>query len=221
MMTNPFELIPRKKGKILTYNLFKLFPLLIDSYRFGNKYRSDLKLREGDQSPDFNLPNVYGENINLYNLLDQNRVILIFYRGGWCPFCNLQLRQYQNMIPQFNEYDARIVAISPEIPDRSLTDDERTDLKFEALSDVENSVAKKFTGILKYEGRSAERLKNLGIDLAEINQSESGEVPIPAIFVIDKNRKVLFAKSEGGDYKKRVEPQEVLTALRGFKRLYF
>ena len=89
------------------------------------------------------------------------------------------------------------------------------------LSDAENSVAKKFTGILKYEGKSAGQLKELGIDLAEVNQSESGEVPIPAVFIIDRNRKVLFAKSEGGDYKKRVDPMEVLVGLKGLKRADF
>ena len=119
------------------------------------------------------------------------------------------------MTSQFNEYGAKIIAISPEIPDRELTDDEKTDLKFEVLSDIGNSVAKKFTGILKYEGKSAERLRELGIDLNELNQSESGEVPIPAVFIIDQNRKIIFAKSEGGDYKKRVEPQEVLALLKG------
>ncbi|TBO40606.1 peroxiredoxin-like family protein [Pedobacter kyonggii] len=215
MIKNIFQLIPRKNGKVLTYNPFKLFPLLIDSYRFGTKYGSDLKLNTGDKSPDFNLPNLYGKNVNLYSSLEQTKVILIFYRGGWCPFCNLQLRQYQNMTSQFNEYGAKIIAISPEIPDRELTDDEKTDLKFEVLSDVGNSVAKKFTGILKYEGKSAERLRELGIDLNELNQSESREVPIPAVFIIDQNRKIIFAKSEGGDYKKRVEPQEVLALLKG------
>ena len=209
-----FELLPRKNGKILPYNPFKLFPMLIDSYRFGNRYGSEIKLMEGDLSPDFELPNVYGEKINLYSRLNKNKIILIFYRGGWCPFCNLQLRQYQNMMPQFNEYGATVLAISPEIPDRDLTEVEKADLKFEVLSDVGNSVAKKFTGILKYKGKSAERLRELGIDLNEINQSESGEVPIPAVFIIDKKRKVLFAKSEGGDYKKRVDPQEVLTMLK-------
>jgi hypothetical protein len=123
IMKNIFELIPRKNGKILTYNLFKLIPLLIDSYRFGNKYGSELKLNEGDKAPDFNMPNLYGENVNLYNTLDSKRVILIFYRGGWCPFCNLQLRQYQNMIPLFEEYNARIIAVSPEIPDRNLSEE--------------------------------------------------------------------------------------------------
>ena len=213
-MGNIFDLIPRKNGKVLTYNAFTLVPLLIDSYRFGSRYGAGLKLREGDRSPDFSLPNIYGDSINLYSLLDQERIVIIFYRGGWCPFCNLQLRQYQNMIPQFNEYGARIVAISPEIPDRELTVDEKTDLKIEVLSDVGNHVARKYTGILKYEGKSAERLKKIGIDLNEINQSDSGEVPIPAIFILDKNRKVLFAKSEGGDYKKRVEPHEVLAVLK-------
>jgi peroxiredoxin len=123
------------------------------------------------------------------------------------------------MIPLFEEYNARIIAVSPEIPDRNLSEEEKTDLKYEVLSDVGNGVARRFTGILKYEGKSAERLKELGIDLAEINQSESGEVPVPAVFIIDQNRKVVFAKSEGGDYKKRVDPQEVLVALKGLKRI--
>jgi peroxiredoxin len=217
MIKNPIKLIPRKNGKVLTYNPFKLIPLLIDSYRFGNKYDSDLQLREGDKSPDFNLPDVYGKNINLYTLLDQKKVILLFYRGGWCPFCNLQLRQYQNVLAQFDEFDAQVLAISPEIPDRELTEDEKADLKFHVLSDLGNQVAKMFTGILKYEGKSGERLSEIGINLNEINQSESGEVPIPAVFIIDKNREVLFAKSEGGDYKKRIEPQEVIRYLQAMK----
>ena len=217
MLKNIFRLIPVKNGKILTYNPFKLFPLLIDSYRLGDQYKPDLRLKEGDKAPDFALPDVYGEMINLHSILLQNNVILIFYRGGWCPFCNLQLRQYQNAISQFDVYGAQIIAISPEVPDKNLTAEEKADLKFKVLSDVGNKVAKKFTGILKYEGKSSERLKDIGIDLNKINQSESGEVPIPAVFIIGKDHKILFAKSEGGDYKKRVAPAEVLTVLRGMK----
>lgn len=215
-VTDILRLIPRKKnGEILTYNPFKLFPLLIDSYRFGKKYGSELKVKEGGKAPDFNLPDIYGETINFYELLNHNKIILIFYRGGWCPFCSLHLRQYQNMVPQFEEYGAKIVAISPEVPDREITEKEKAELRFEVLSDVGNEVAKKFTGILKYEGKSLDQLKELGIDLNEINQSESGEVPIPAVFIIEKDRRILFAKSEGGDYKKRVSPTEVLGVLKG------
>ena len=214
MLKNIFKLIPRKNGKVLTYNLFKLFPILLDSYRFGNQYSSDLRLVKGDIAPNFELPNVYGEMISLDQVLLRNNVILIFYRGGWCPFCNLQLRQYQNAIAQFNDYGARIIAISPEVPDRILTEEEQADLKFQVLSDAGNKVAENFTQILKYNEKSSERLKDIGIDLDEINQSESGEVPVPAVFIITKEHKIVFAKSEGGDYKKRVELSEVLTALK-------
>lgn len=217
MLKNIFKLIPRKNGKILTLNPFKLIPLLIDSYRFAGKYDGSTILKEGDKVSDFELPNVHGDNVKLFDLLQYEMVILIFYRGGWCPFCNLQLRQYQNAIPQFNAYGAKIVTVSPEVPDRSLTEDEKTDLKFEVLSDVGNIVAKRFTGILKYEGKSAGRLKEIGIDLNEINQSESGQVPIPAVFIIGQDHQVIFAKSEGGDYKKRVEPKEVLDVLKKLK----
>jgi peroxiredoxin len=214
MLKNIFKLIPRKNGKVLTYNLFKLFPILLDSYRFGNQYSSDLRLVKGDIAPNFELPNVYGEMISLDQVLLRHNVILIFYRGGWCPFCNLQLRQYQNAIAQFNDYGAQIIAISPEVPDRILTEEEQADLKFQVLSDAGNKVAEKFTQILKYNEKSAERLKDIGIDLDEINQSESGEVPVPAVFIITKDHQIAFAKSEGGDYKNRVEPSEVLTALK-------
>lgn len=217
MLKNIFKLIPRKNGKILTLNLFKLIPLLIDSYRFGEKYDGKTKLKEGDKVSDFELPNVQGNNIKLFDLLRHEKVILIFYRGGWCPFCNLQLRQYQTAMPQFSVYGAKIVAVSPEIPDRNLSEEEKMDLKFEVLSDVGNTIAKKFTSVLKYEGKSAERLKRIGIDLSEINQSVGGEVPIPAVFVIGQDHQILFAKSEGGDYKKRVEPKEVLDILKKLK----
>lgn len=202
---------------MLTYNPLKLFPLLIDSYRFGDQYGTGLRLNIGEKAPDFELPNIYGQPIRLHELLLRNKVILVFYRGGWCPFCNLQLRQYQNMASSFIQYGAEIVAISPEISDPNLTDEEKADLKFQVLSDTGNRIAKKFTGILKYDGKSADRLKGIGIDLGEINQSESGEVPIPAVFIVGKDHRVLFAKSEGGDYKKRVEPLEVLAALKEMK----
>lgn len=215
MIKKMFSLIPKKNGKILTYNIFKLIPLLIDSYRFGKRYPPGLRLKEGDTAADFALPDIYGQTIQMSEVLKGNKVVLIFYRGGWCPFCNLQLRQYQDLISEFEACGAKIIAISPEVPDRVIMAAEKEGFKIQALSDLDNVVARKFTQMLRYEGKSFEKLKEIGIDLNEINQSESGEVPIPAVFVIGKDMRVLFARSEGGDYKKRVNPGEVLAVLKG------
>lgn len=200
---------------MLTYNIFKLIPLLLDSYRFGRLYPSGLRLKTGDRAPDFFLPDIFGMPVRLAEVLRDNKAVLVFYRGGWCPFCSLQLRQYQAMAEAFEGYGAKIIAISPEVPDRTATAKEKEELNIRVLTDANNLVAREYTQMLKYEGRSIEKLKEIGIDLSEINQSQSGEVPVPAVFVIGKDGRVLFARSEGGDYKKRVHPDEILTVLEG------
>lgn len=188
--------------------------LILDSFRFGRKYNKELKANVGDQAPLFELPDAVGSAVKLEELLLKNRVILIFYRGGWCPFCNIQLRGYQNALPDFKKAGAIIVAISPQLPDKSLSMEEKLGLQFMVLSDQGNDVARAYTGILKYEGKSAQALTDFGVNLHEFNDDDSGEVPIPAVFVINQDGKIVFAQSEGGDYKNRVKAQDVLLALQ-------
>ena len=197
-----------------TNNLFSLARVIYDSFLFGKKYERELKIRVGDTAPLFELPNAVGEKLKLEDFLKNNQVVLIFYRGDWCPFCNLWLREFQKYLIDFEKENAIIIAISPQIPNDSLSIKEKLDLKFQVLSDVGNKIAKKYTNILTYEGKSAEALKNIGVNLNEYNLDETGEVPIPAVFVIGLDSKVYFAQSEGGDYKKRVDPRNVLVVLR-------
>jgi peroxiredoxin len=198
-------------------NLLSMPRLVLDSFRFGKKYGKELKANVGDRAALFELPNAIGLSVKLEELLLKNKVILIFYRGGWCPFCNMQLRAYQNALSDFKKAGAVIVAISPQMPDKSLSMEEKLGLQFTVLSDLGNTVARKYTGVLKYEGKSAEALASFGVDLLEFNDDDSGEVPIPAVFIINQARKIVFAQSEGGDYKKRVETHDVLLALQNLK----
>lgn len=197
-----------------SYNVFSLVKVIYDSFRYGKKYGVELKVKVGDNAPTFELPNAVGNNIKLGDILQTQKVVLIFYRGGWCPFCNLWLREFQNLLPDFEKANAIMVAVSPQVPDKSLSTEEKLDLKFQVLSDIGNKIARKYVGILKYEGSSKKALENVGVDLSEHNNDETGEVPIPAVFVIGQNKKILFADSEGGDYKKRVEPKSVLLTLQ-------
>lgn len=215
---NPKELIQRMGDIPNKLNIVSSVKVLFDSYRFGKKYTKELKLNVGSKAPNFTLPNALGNSVTLYGLLEEQNVVLIFYRGGWCPFFNMQLRVFQNALDDFKSLGATIVAISPQLPDKSLSQEEKLGLKFHVLSDKRSQVAKKFTGMLNYKGKSAEALNRLGIDLNDYNNNDCGEVPIPAVFVINSHKKIIFAQSEGGDYKKRVEPLDVQNALRLHKK---
>ncbi|MBO9998624.1 MAG: AhpC/TSA family protein [Cyanobacteria bacterium SID2] len=104
----------------------------------------DRSLNVGDRSPDFALPNARGQNVTLSKLLESGAVVLSFYRGQWCPYCNLELRHLQQALPEIQKYGAQLVAVSPQTPDNSLSTIEKNELTFEVLSDVGNAVAREF-----------------------------------------------------------------------------
>ena len=173
---------------------------------------ADNSLKVGDKVPDFNLPNAAGEEVRLKELLDKGPVILNFYRGGWCPYCNLELNAYQKHLPDINELGASLVAISPQTPDNSLSTAEKDDLKFQVLSDVGNKVANQFGLVFKVPSELQEIYNNFGITLPKFNGDESWELPMPGTYVIDKDGTVSYAFADA-DYTKRAEPDEVIAKL--------
>ena len=173
---------------------------------------ADNSLKVGDKVPDFNLPNAVGEEVRLKELLDKGPVILNFYRGGWCPYCNLELNAYQKHIPDINELGASLVAISPQTPDNSLSTAEKNELKFQVLSDVGNKVANQFGLVFKVPSELQEIYNNFGITLPKFNGDESWELPMPGTYVIDKDGTVSYAFADA-DYTKRAEPDEVIAKL--------
>ncbi len=93
-------------------------------------------LKPGEVAPDFILPHVDGRSVRLYSELERGPVVLVFYRGGWCPYCNIHLRGFQKLLSEFEAADAQVIAISPQLPDQSLTTQEKDELAFLVLSDV-------------------------------------------------------------------------------------
>ena len=184
-----------------------------DADELQDTHQSILKLNEGDQASDFTLQNAIGKNINLGELLKQGQVVLTFYRGTWCPYCNLQLSLYQGILDQIKAAGANLVAISPQTPDASLDMQQKNELKFEVLSDLGNKVAQQFTTVFRNGDIPVNTMTELGFDFDSFYSDDSREIPVPAVFVIDQNRKVTFAKAIGGDYRNRVEPQDILDAL--------
>jgi peroxiredoxin len=144
-------------------------------------------LKEGMQAPDFTLPDALGKPVTLSHLRQQGPVVMVFYRGAWCPYCNLQLRSYQQMLPQLQAEGATLVAISPQTPDHSLSLAEKQELTFAALSDVGNQVARKYGLVYTLDEALREVHAQRGADLPAYNGDQSWELPISATFLVDQS----------------------------------
>ena len=171
-------------------------------------------LAVGSLAAGFSLPDARGGSFALSDALSRGPVVLVFYRGGWCPYCNIALKAYQRVLPEINALGAELVAISPERPDLSLSTAEKNDLAFAALSDTGNRVADAFRAGLSAADRSGTKAyASNGIDLAAINAADEWRLPVPATFIIAATGRVTLAHIEV-DYRRRLDPDAVLAALR-------
>jgi peroxiredoxin len=170
----------------------------------------------GESAPRFTLPDATGRPVALDDLLTAGPVVVCFYRGGWCPYCSLELRAYQALLPELTELGASLVAISPQTPDASMSTVEKDELAFPVLSDVGNVVARMFRLVHRVAPDVAELYAKGGHDLVTRNAIEGDEVelPLPATYVIDRDGTVRFAFASP-DYVERAEPADVLAVLRG------
>jgi peroxiredoxin len=164
----------------------------------------------GDKAPEFTLNDPLGRAVSLAGELAQGPVVLIFYRGEWCPYCNVLLRTYGLRAADFTRRGARLVAVSPQTPDNSLTMAEKHNLEFPVLSDAGGDVIGTYG--LKYDVTAHDLYKAGGADLATFNGEGNWILPAPAVFVLDREGIVRFV-SVNGDYTQRAEPDEVLAAL--------
>jgi peroxiredoxin len=173
-------------------------------------------LKVGDRAPDFELPNAAGEKVKLSDLTARGPVVLMWYRGGWCPYCNIALRGFHNAMPEIRAAGASMVAVSPETPDNSMSTTEKNHLDFEVLSDRGNKAAHAFGVAYKIPKVVADQFKGR-LDLAKYNGDDSGELPLGATYVIDRDGVIRYAFVDS-DYRKRAEPSAVLAALRGLEK---
>lgn len=166
----------------------------------------------GEQAPDFALPNAAATTVRLADLLAGGPAVLAFYRGEWCPYCNLQLRAYQAILPQIEALGGTLVAISPQTADHSLSMAEKNELGFEVLSDEGNVVARRYGLVFSVEDAIRETYRAVGVDLPAFNGDESWELPVPGTFVLGGDGTVALSFVEG-DYRRRLEPAAIIEAL--------
>mgnify|MGYP005865363415 CR=1 FL=1 len=165
-------------------------------------------LHEGDLAPDFTLPDANGQPVSLAVLRQKGPVVVTFYRGSWCPYCNLQLRAYEAIFPKIREAGATLVAISPQTPEASTEIIDKGSLKFLVLSDVGNQVARGYRLVFVLP----EVLRPYTANLPQSNADETWELPMPGTFVIGADG-VIRLSFVHPDYTKRLEPSDILAAL--------
>ncbi len=171
-------------------------------------------LKVGERAPDFTLSDAQGKELTLSTLLKRGPVILTFYRGAWCPYCNLQLKLLNESLPQFEHYGAQLVAVTPQLPDKSLEQVNKAGYPFAILSDLDSQVMRDYNLYFEVPPELSEVYKHaMGLDLADYNGTGRYVLPVPGTFVIDSRGIIrgAFAKT---DYTQRIEPSAILEVIK-------
>lgn len=166
----------------------------------------------GEKAPDFTLLNQNNKTVTLSNYIDDGPVIITWYRGGWCPYCNITLKHLTNNIDKFKSHDARLIALTPELPDSSISTAEKHSLNFDVVSDTNNLIAKKYGIVFKLIDGVAKRYEN-SFGLSEYNGNENNELPLAATYVINREGEIVYSFLDA-DYKKRASISEILEILK-------
>jgi len=174
------------------------------------------KISVGEAAPNFRLTDATGKVISLSNALRNGPVVLNFYRGGWCPFCNLELHALQRSLPKFKELGAQLIAISPEAPDNSLTTIQKHKLEFPVLSDLKCDVANQYGIVYTVPEYLRTTFEKFGLDLKKHNATDKLQLPIPATYVIDTNQVIQFAFANE-DFTERADVEEIIKVLKRIK----
>jgi len=201
-MRDSAQRMPPEKKKILDE--------AIENLRQSGLMEKALKV--GQTMPAFSLPNAHGQIIRLQDLLKNGPLIVTFYRGSWCPYCNVQLNSYQRHLADFRRLGANLVAITPEKPDLTLLTEEKKELKFEILTDKDNELARKLGLVYGVTGELKALYKQLGVDLEKSQGNSDWQLPVPATYIVSKTGKVVYA-FVNVDYTRRADPQDLLRAL--------
>jgi peroxiredoxin len=171
-------------------------------------------LAVGDEAPDFELPDATGRPVRLSTVLEEGPVVLSFYRGEWCPYCNLALHKWQERIAELTAAGGRFIAISPQRPTNAISLTEKHELAFPVLSDETQQVIRAYKLHFDLPPTLKELFGNAwGLDLTEQNADGSWSLPVPGTFVVDRAHRIRFAFASV-DWRRRAEPDDVIAAVR-------
>ena len=166
------------------------------------------------KAPDFKATDQYGNEIRLKDVLKDSLVVLIFYRGQWCPYCNKQLKKLEDSLQLIKDKKAKLIAVTPEKTEYISKTIEKTKASYSLLYDKEMKIMKAYAVAFEVDDRTVSRYKNADIDLATANgQKDKVYLPVPAVYIINKEGSITYRFFEA-DYKKRPSVSEILENLR-------
>jgi peroxiredoxin len=170
-------------------------------------------IKAGDLLEPFTLDDATATPVSLDQIVETGPTVIVFYRGGWCPYCNLALRTYQHeLLPQLGNFGARLVAISPQTPDQSLSTAEKAGLEFTVLSDPGSRLAQHIGIAFQQADEILAAQRQLGLDLTQVNAEGATHLPRPTVLVVDQDSTVRFVDVQP-DYTARTEVADIVTAL--------
>lgn len=164
------------------------------------------------KAPDFKAVDQNGNSIRLKEMVKKGSVVLFFYRGNWCPYCSRQLKQLQDSLELFVEKGVQVVAITPEKTEGITKMIEKSNASFPIIHDEEGKIMKAYDVRFELDEKSVSRYKMSGIDLAAINGKNGTNLPVPAVYIINKENTIIY-RYFNEDYKKRVSVKELLSEL--------
>lgn len=167
----------------------------------------------GSKIPDLTLKTAAGESLNLRATAKEQPLVLIFYRGGWCPYCNAHLGQLQEIDPQLRELGYRIIAVSPDRPEELAKSTAKDELTYTLLSDSTMEAAQAFGLAFTVDEATLEKYAGYGIDLEAASGEKHHMLPVPAVFLVGKDGVIDFAYANP-DYKTRIEPEVLLAKAK-------
>lgn len=173
-------------------------------------------LNVGGTMPEFTLKDANSKSVSSKDLLKQGNLVIVFYRGAWCPFCNKYLHDLQEKLTEIKAAGGNLVAISAENPDTSMKVSQKNGVAFTVLSDPKLMVARKFGIVYQLDKTTNEKYIGYGIDLVKANGTEKPDLPLSATYIVSKEGKIIYAYLEP-DYKKRAAPSEIIKVLSEHK----
>jgi peroxiredoxin len=164
------------------------------------------------KAPDFKGKDQYGHDIKLKDVLKKGKVVLVFYRGEWCPYCNRELSRLQDSIQFIQEKGATVIAISPEKPENILKTIDKTKASYSVISDEGLKIMKAYDVEFEVPENTLTRYRNSGIDIEKNNGANGKNLPVPAVYIIDKEQTITYRFFDS-DYKKRPAVADILKNL--------
>ncbi len=209
-LADQLNAVANASAKRFPAELLQSMEQAIDSVRQSGIEKSARQV--GDEAIDATLTDWNGKQVTLSDLWSEGPIVLMWYRGGWCPYCNLQLRGMQQQLESLEENGAKLVVLSPELPKYAKQTAKANKVDFITLFDQGNATARKY-GLVFELPESILPLYRDRLKLAERNGSDAMELPLSATYVIDRGGVIRYAFLDA-DYKKRAEPAEVVDAVR-------